>query len=147
MTTTTLGFSDAADSIRKSALRQHKTLRESASFGNQVALDELSEVWDECQQPGWDGYGALPVEQATLTAAYCVIDTLPYGFPLPTIGADPDGQLTLEWRKAPRRILSVSVDPDGYLHYAGLFGANKRFGTLEFFATTPMELLQMIRDL
>ena len=136
-----------ADSIDQLAWQNRQALRDSTALGNRSALDELSEVWEECRKPGWDGHGALPVERATLTAAYCLIDSLPFGFPLPSIGAEPDGQLTVEWRKAPRRVLSVSIDPDGYLHYAGLFGMNKHYGTLAFFATVPSELLQLIRDL
>jgi hypothetical protein len=76
-----------------------------------------------------------------------LIDSLPLGFLRPSIGAEPDGHITLEWRRSPRRVLSVSVDPDGFLHYAGLFGNNKRFGTLTFFSTPPEELLQLVRDL
>jgi hypothetical protein len=117
------------------------------TFGHRESLEELGDVWDECRKSGWDGYDALPVEKDTLRAAYTLIESLPLGFPRPSIGAEPDGQLTLEWRKAPRRILSVSIDPDGYLHYAGLFGPNKRFGTLAYFSTAPAELLQLVRDL
>ena len=130
------------------AARQHRqVLRDSATLGNQRAIDELWEVWTECQESGWDGYDALPVERQTLNSTYCLLDSLPYGFPRPSISADPDGQLTLEWRRSPRRVLSVSVDPDGYLHYAGLYGANKSYGTLVFFSTAPDELLNLVREL
>jgi hypothetical protein len=135
-----------AELIDQAARRSRMELRDS-TLGHREALEELDDVWNECRNPGWDGYGALPVEQDTLTAAYSLIDSLPLGFPKPSIGADPDGQLTLEWRKSPHRILSVSVDPNGYLHYAGLFGPNKRYGTLVYFFTAPSELLQLVRDL
>ena len=136
-----------SESIDRVARLHRDLLRDSTTLGNQSALEELAEVWEECRRPGWDAYEALPVEQAALTAAYTLIDTLPLGFPRPSIGAEPDGHLTLEWRKAPRRILSVSVDPDGYLHYAGIFGANKRYGTLAYFSSAPDELLQLVREL
>jgi hypothetical protein len=135
-----------AELIDQAARRSREELRNS-TLGHREALEELGEVWDECRQPDWDGYGAMPVEQDTLGRTYSLIDSLPLGFPRPSIGADPDGQLTLEWRKAPRRILSVSVDPEGYLHYAGLFGPNKRYGSLAYFSTAPDELLQLVRDL
>lgn len=121
-------------------------LRES-TLGHQEALQELASVWDECQQPDWDGFGAMAVESATFSAAYRLIDSLPLGFLRPSIGAEPDGHITLEWRRSPRRVLSVSVDPDGFLHYAGLFGSNRRYGRLAFFSTAPDELLQLVRDL
>jgi hypothetical protein len=135
-----------AELIDQFTRRQRDRIHES-SLGHREVLEELGGVWDECRCPDWDGHGALPVEQDTLRAAYFLIESLPLGFPRPTIGAEPDGQLTLEWRKAPRRILSVSVDPDGVLHYAGLYGLNKRYGSLAFFSTAPTELLQLVREL
>jgi hypothetical protein len=147
MAAETLGFGEAAESITRATREYRAVFRKSNALGNQPAIDELGEVWEECRNPDWDGYGALPVEQTTLTAAYCILDTLPFGFRLPSIGAEPDGQLTLEWRTGPHRVLSVSVDPDGYLHYAGLFGPNKRYGTLALFSTVPSELLQLVQEL
>ena len=104
-------------------------------------------MWDDCQQPNWDGFNALPVEQDAYQAAYRLIESLPLGFPRPSVGAEPDGQITLEWYRSPSRTLSVSVDPDGLLHYAGLFGADKRYGTLTFFSAAPEELIQLVRKL
>jgi hypothetical protein len=129
------------------ALRNQRNMLRESTLGHQEALEELASVWDECRDPDWDGFGALAVERATFSAAYMLIDSLPLGFLRPSIGAEPDGHITLEWRRSPRRVLSVSVDPDGFLHYAGLFGNNKRFGTLTFFSTPPEELLQLVRDL
>ena len=135
-----------AELIDRAARRSREVFRDS-TLGPRETLEELGEVWEECRYPGWDGYGALPVEQDTLRAAYSLIESLPFRFPRPSIGAEPDGQLTLEWRTSPHRVLSVSVDPDGYLHYAGLFGTNKRYGTLTYFSTVPPEVLQLVREL
>ena len=129
------------------AARQYREEFRKSSLGHREALEELGDVWDECRYPDWDGYGALPVEQDTLRAAYSLIESLPLGFPRPSIGAEPDGQLTLEWRKSPRHILSVSVDPDGYLHYAGIFGTDKSHGSITYFSTPPDKLLQLVREL
>ena len=147
MSAMVLGYGRVAESIDRAARQQRQALRQSAALGIQPALDELFEVWHECRRPGWDGYGAVAVEPATLDAAYYLLDSLPFGFPLPSVGAEPDGQITLEWRKSACRVLSVSVDPAGYLHYAGIFGSNKRYGTLTLFSTAPNELLQLIREL
>lgn len=132
--------------IERAALAPWNSLRNS-TLGHQEALEELASVWDACRYPDWDGFGALAVRPETLATTYRLIDSLPLGFLRPSIGAEPDGQITLEWRRTPRRVLSVSVDPDGLLHYAGLFGSNRRFGTLTFFSSPPDELLQLVRDL
>ena len=116
-------------------------------LGHQEAIDELAEVWETCQSSNWDGHGGLPVEQDTYRGAYQIIDTLPLGFPRPSIGAEPDGHLTLEWYKSPTRTLSVSVDPDGFLHYAGLYGSSRRHGKIVFFSSAPEELIHLVREL
>ncbi len=118
-----------------------------SSLGPSATLDELADVWEKCRSPDWDGFSAMPVQQETLTAAYMLIDSLPLNFPQPAVGAEPDGQITLEWHRAPHRTLSVSIDRDGFLHYAGLYGANRQYGRIAYFSSVPKELLRLVRDL
>lgn len=47
---------------------------------------------------------------------------------LPHVSVDPDGEISLEWYRAPRLVFSVSVGPQGELTYAGLFGRSKVHG-------------------
>jgi hypothetical protein len=134
-----------ADWIDQAAQEHRQGFRRSV-LGHQEAFDELSEVWDECRKPDWDGYGARAVEQETLRSTYQVIESLPLGFPRPSISAQPDGQLTLEWYRSPMRTLSVSVDPDGYVHYAGLFGVEKHFGTVPLLGGLPAKILRLASE-
>lgn len=143
ITPSATGYSERIDDAARRPCRELRT----STLGHRESLEELWDVWQECRQPNWDGYDAIPVEQDTYSATYELIESFPLGFPRPSIGAEPDGQLTLEWHNSPWRTLSVSVDPSGYLHYAGLFGPNKRYGTLTFFSCVPEELLRLIRDL
>lgn len=136
-----------AAALDRAARAPFETLQDSFLFGNRRALEELSEVYHECNEAGWDGYSALPVEQDAMHAGYCILESLPPGFPRPSIGAEPDGLLTLEWRTSPNRILSVSIDPSGILHYAGIFGRNKQHGTIDHFFSAPVKLLQLVREL
>ncbi|QVL32225.1 hypothetical protein KIH39_25885 [Telmatocola sphagniphila] len=122
-------------------------LRTSSTLGHHEVLDELWKVWDGCKQPNWDGFGAVPVTESSFVLAYELICSLPLAFPRPSIGAEPDGHLTMEWYKSPQRVVSVSVDPTGLLHYAGLFGSNKHYGSMPFFGTVPAYLIKLIRDL
>jgi hypothetical protein len=138
------GFSAEAQQIADRTELQKRLLRESAALGNQSAFDELGSVWNECKQPNWDGHHAHAVKRDTLRYAYSLLESLPLDCPIPSIGAEPDGELTLEWHRSPRRTLSVSVTEDGYLHFAGLFGPNRRNGTIAFFGDAPQELLQLI---
>src|SRR5437868_2072164 len=104
-----------ADLIDAAARKPREEFRHSV-LGHQEAFEELAEVYKECRNPGWDGYGAKAVEQETLRGTYLLIESLPLGFPRPSISAQPDGQLTLEWYRTPTRTLSLSVDPDGFIH-------------------------------
>jgi len=131
--------------IDKAARTPRDEIRQS-TLGHREALDELWEIWNQCKVANWDGYDAFAVEQETYSRAYALIDSLPLNFPRPSIGAEPDGHLTLEWYKSPTRTLSVSVDPEGFLHYAGLFGPSQRHGKLVFFSTAPDELIRLVQD-
>jgi hypothetical protein len=140
------GFSEAARYVCESARGEWQRLQRSNAFGIGEALhSELGAVWDECQVANWDGFQALPVDQDTLRNAYRLVEALPLSFPIPSIGAEPDGALTLEWHRSPRRTLSVSVDGDGYLHYAALLGPNRAYGTEAFFGEFPDTIQQLIR--
>ena len=141
----TSGFSDEARNIANATNVQNRNWRTSAALGNQELFDALATVWNECKHPNWDGYDAHAVTQDTLRNAYRLLESLPLGLPSPTIGAEPDGELTLEWHHSPRRTLSVSVTADGYLHYSGLFGPNHTNGTVAFFGDLPAEILALIK--
>lgn len=116
----------------------------SLGLGMQTAADELVRVADECGIANWDGYGAAPVSPDAYFHAQCFLDALPLGIPAPSIGAEPDGHLTLEWHHSPRMTLSVSVSPDGDLHYAALLGPAKAYGTEPFLGEAPQIILDLI---
>ncbi len=113
-------------------------------LGIQTAADELLRVADECGTANWDGYGAAPVKQDTYYQAQGFLDALPLGIPAPSIGAEPDGHLTLEWHHSPRRTLSVSISPECDLHYAALIGPSKMYGTEPFLGEVPQTILDLI---
>lgn len=117
----------------------------SATFSKLPALNELVNVWEECKRPNWDGYDALPVQSAALAYTYLLIEALPLGFPLPTVGAEPDGHLTLEWYRHSRWILSVSISPQGTLYYAALFGNSDVRGSEPFFGDIPKSILDLMQ--
>jgi hypothetical protein len=109
-------------------------------------LDEqLYDVVEQCARPGWDGYDAEPVSQEAYANAYRFIEGLPLDFPMPSISAEPDGHITFEWYASPRRTLSVSISPDGEIHYAALLGATRSYGTEPFSGEIPRTILSWAR--
>lgn len=119
--------------------------RQSIAFGKQAAYGELAKIWEECRASNWDGYDALAVEVATLRNTYSLIESLPLGYPLPSIGAEPDGHLTLEWYRHPRWILSVSISPEGKLFYAALFGNSDIRGSEPYLDEVPQSILDLVQ--
>lgn len=134
------GFSDAADYLTKTEQELNDRQRESVTFSRQTAIDAIWEVWLPCKEPNWDGENAIAISETTFENAYRLIDALPHGFPSPTVTAEPDGHLNLEWYKNPRRILSVSVSPRSLLHWAALIGSEDPRGSCRFFDEVPKSL-------
>jgi hypothetical protein len=145
MTTTLRGGSQTAEYIQQQLAGQRRHLQESTALGSeQVLRDELAETWEECSQPNWDGYDALPVTSASFDNAKRLLLSLPLGTRLPSIGAIPRGHISLEWHHSRRRTLTVTVDEDGNLHYAALLGPGRTCGTEPFFDETPQIILDLI---
>jgi hypothetical protein len=114
------------------------------ALDNGKVFEELLKTFEECCQPNWDGYGARPVLDTTYQLAQKFLKALPPGTPAPSIGAEPDGHLTVEWHRSPQRTLSVSISPDGDLHYTALLGSAKTCGTEPFTGAVPKVVADLI---
>ncbi len=75
---------------------------------------------------------------------YEFIEALPHGYPLPVITGELDGHINLEWYRQPRRILSMSVSPEGMLYWAALFGIEDPRGSCPFYGDIPETILHWI---
>ncbi len=140
----TQGYSEAAQYIDRARQSMGQHFRQSVAFSKQTAYDELVTVWGECSVANWDGSDAFPVLSETFETAYFLIRALPLACPLPSVGAEPDGHLTLEWYRHPRWTLSVSVSSDGILYYAALFGESYAKGLEVFLSEVPTTILNLI---
>lgn len=140
----TKGHSDAAQYIDSTCQSMGQHFHQSVAFSKQTAYDELATVWRECNVENWDGSDAFPILAETFETAYLLIQALPLACPLPSVGAEPDGHLTLEWYRHPRWTLSVSVSPDGVLYYAALFGESYAKGSEVFLSEVPKTILNLI---
>lgn len=108
-------------------------------------IEHLRLVWRYCNQENWDGFGALAVPVECFHMASAVIQSFPPGFPKPDFGAEPDGELTMEWHQSPHRTISISVTKHGLLHYSAIFGQKSyQNGTEEFQSKLPDNLISLI---
>jgi len=144
--TGTPGTSASARHIADRIVINRRHLQESISLGlrGKGVYDELLSVAEECKAENWDSQGATPIAEQTYRLAYQFLEALPLGTPPPSIGAEPDGHITLEWHRSPRRTLSVSVSPEGDLHYSALLGSSKSYGTEPFFGGVPRTILDLV---
>jgi hypothetical protein len=119
--------------------------KEAPTGSKQAAYDELDEVFDACRNPHWDAHGAEAVNQETLRNARQFIEALPLGYSLPSVGAEPDGHLTLEWYRATNRLLSVSISPEAMLYWAALVSDEDPRGSCRFAGEVPETILYWIQ--
>ena len=117
----------------------------SGSSVKQHAYDELAEVSNDCKSPNWDVHGSEAVKPETIRHARRFIEALPHGYWLPSVGAEPDGHVTLEWYRATNWLLSVSVTPGGMLYWAALLGSEDPRGSCQFDGEVPDTILYWIR--
>ena len=125
-----------------------KTL-ESISLGKPKtdALQQLYAAFCEACQPGWDGYGAVAAAYDGYVKAEKFIKALPANIPAPEVAIDPDGEISLEWYRAPRRVFSVSIGSNDEMTYAGVFGKSNAHGTETFNFQIPTPVLINLRRL
>jgi hypothetical protein len=108
---------------------------------------ELVDTFLDCYHENWDGYDALPVNPRAFQNAGRFLDALNGLWPQPSVGVDPDGEMSLEWYRGPRLRFSISIGPDATISYAGMFGSNTVHGTETFFDEVPTGILQNLRRL
>ncbi|NTW16996.1 MAG: hypothetical protein HGA41_06000 [Syntrophaceae bacterium] len=140
------GSSATARFVSQQTDEKLEHLRSSLAFGldGRKAFDDLSLIFEECRVANWDGYDAEPVSEDAYESAVQFLKALPLGTATPAIGAEPDGHLTMEWYRSPRRTLSVSISPAGEVHYAALMGSGKAYGTEPFFGDVPETVMNLI---
>lgn len=137
--------SPTADYILDASRQTRESLQKSIYLGlGSEVFNELFDVSENCKQPGWDGDSAEPVSHDTFLYAFRFLESLPWGIQKPSVGVEPDGHVTLEWYKAPRHTISVSVSPDGFLYYSALMGLRKTNGSEPFFGDVPKIILELV---
>lgn len=98
---------------------------------------DLDTACAEAATPDWDGQGAKPVLEQTYRLASRFLAILPRNVPHPDVSIDPDGEVSMTWRRATKQFFSVSVGPNGRLSFAGIFGESNFHGTEYFLDEIP----------
>ncbi|HLG20230.1 MAG TPA: hypothetical protein VI895_10515 [Bdellovibrionota bacterium] len=111
----------------------------------QRAVNELDEIFEDCSEPGWDGYNALSIDTVSMGLARRFLERLPSHVRMPEVAPDPNGQITLEWRNDASDILVINFSPKHDLVYAAVLGSSSKFyGTEPFLFTISPALLRIL---
>ena len=97
-------------------------------FTAKGTFQQLDEIFEECSSIGWDGANAKPISAETLQSAEAFLKSFPLGIESPDVGAEPDGAITLEWYKSTDKVISISINPGGWLYFAAIIGTKKWHG-------------------
>ena len=143
------GFSDDSKNLLKYLKKQIRDICEPLTIGRPLeeAVESLIEVYKECSETNWDGYGASPVSEDSIFEALKFINLIPLSFPMPQILAEPSGEIGLEWYKGKRLVFAISFSGRNMITYAGIFGINKIHGTEYFSDTIPSNIIENLRRL
>lgn len=109
-------------------------------------FSELNEIYQECSEKGWDGYGALPISQEAYHEAVRFLEALPlWWLPAPEVGPEPEGDIGFEWNFGKNQLFVVSINGTNIITYAGLLGTgNKTHGTEVFDGSIPQTVINHI---
>ncbi|MBS0614715.1 MAG: hypothetical protein JSS24_16230, partial [Proteobacteria bacterium] len=87
----------------------------------------LQRIRTRSRVDGWDGEGSFAVTAGTIAIAEQVIAALerllPVGIDAPDVFAEADGDIGIEWDIARRLTYWISVNGNGRISFAGLFGS------------------------
>jgi hypothetical protein len=104
------------------------------------ALREVSTAAEQATEDDWDGEGGARVEQSTVRHAVNFLRRLNYGFPVPTVTVDREGDFVFDWERG-KEFFSVSVGRDGGTTFAGLSPDGPTHGRRRPTAAIPPEIL------
>jgi hypothetical protein len=145
--TTTHAVSESASSMMRKIEDAYRSLLEtSLGVAYRVGRQRVVAAGAVATEEGWDGYSARPVDPGAMQYAFRLLSHLPVDMPAPEASVDPDGEVSLEWYRGPRKTFSVSVSATGRLSYAGLFAQSSVHGTEAYFEDElPSEIRLGIR--
>jgi hypothetical protein len=134
-TSQSVGFGDVRRIIEEqqdveASFRRSNSLSE----GYFSAVQRLERIKKDCADAGWDGEEARGISLTSYENAKIFLSMVPLGIISPDPGIDTEGQVTLEWRRQDGRLLSLTFDDEGTVHYIVFLKSEK------FYVKRPVNL-------
>ncbi len=109
-------------------------------------LRELRDVVSERKEAWEEGSTYPPVSELSLNWACHFMILLPKNTTDSELSADPDGEISLEWRGGVDHILSVGIGADGTIYYAYVSGNDRMHASWNLEKGLPDSLKGMLRS-
>lgn len=141
------GASADAGTIRERLARAWAHVMDTASTGAAFSASDraLAELEEEASVADWDSKGGAALHPWSVAAGRRFLTLMPVTFPAPHIAADPDGEVSFEWRSDKGWVFSLSFGADQSITYAGLFGPGRVRGVEYFTDEIPAPILEGLR--
>ena len=131
------GVSDAAYITDNCNAEIQIQSQQTATGYNHELEGSLATVLEEGNSAEWIADGNKQIQASTIMFAKLFIESLPANFQSPTIEPEPDGDISIEWYKEKRRLLSASISSVGSIEWAALLGSEDPRGTINFTGKAP----------
>ncbi len=109
--------------------------------------NRILELQEMASDKNWDGEGAAPLDQVTVSHATQFVDCLPVGLPRPDVDVSPHGTIDLEWVLSRQAMLSVSICPDNTIAFAARFPGERIRSSTDWSKAIPDSLMVAIKRL
>jgi hypothetical protein len=107
-------------------------------------LKHLEQLYHTASHKNWDGESGEPMQAATYANARAFLQSLPTELSEPDISVYPAGEVAFEWLLSPSYVATVTLSSHGVIHYAGLFGNSKTYGTESFTNGVPEAVVNTV---
>lgn len=107
-------------------------------------FNEIERIKRNCSEFDWDGYDAEPVPIEAIRMARELVKSFPDDFPVPEIGADPDGEVSFDWFNEDGGILTASINGEGRIAFAYVDNVDSIRGSIYFIEEFPKELFDLV---
>lgn len=140
--------------VSEAAHRLRRSAEDVARSATSVLLDSsryeaqkvLLELFKECSEPNWDGYGAVPPSIEGLRRAWNLLEWLPADIPAPQTSIHPDGEIALEWTGPEEAILTATLSHDPWIKWAAIIHGERLYGRIPYADSLPARLHRMVSE-
>lgn len=102
---------------------------------------DIYALLDTAGKQNWDGEGADPVTEDTVTVAARIVKELPSNVGIPEISADPEGSVEFDWYLDNGTMFTISIGKTGDIAISGLCNGEAKLTGMQWDRTGKIDLL------